>query len=242
MSRKDILWKNPAFVKKYLYGFRGGIPFTKEHANILLRLVENIGKPVRSFLDIGCGNGLFAGVILLDFPEAEGVLIDFYQPMLEEAMSMLKEYEKLHFINDDISRKKWMDSAHHYAPYDVIVSGITFHHQSDKRKAELYKEINSLLSPGGLFVNIDQVKPPSLRLHEVSTEHFIETLITYHDKKGDPISRKEALSYIHDIAEKDNILADVFKQCEWLKKAGFTDVDVYFKAFEGAMFGGRKKE
>ena len=37
-----------------------------------------------------------------------------------------------------------------------------------------------------------------------------------------------------------NILAPVDDQCRWLREIGFADVDCYFKAFELALFGGRK--
>ena len=38
----------------------------------------------------------------------------------------------------------------------------------------------------------------------------------------------------------DNILAPVEEQCRWLRRIGFTDVDCFFKAFELAIFGGRR--
>jgi hypothetical protein len=37
-----------------------------------------------------------------------------------------------------------------------------------------------------------------------------------------------------------NILAPVEEQCAWLRAVGFVDVDCFFKAFELAVFGGRK--
>ena len=39
---------------------------------------------------------------------------------------------------------------------------------------------------------------------------------------------------------RDNILAPVEEQCRWLRRIGFTDVDCFFKAFELAIFGGRR--
>ena len=38
----------------------------------------------------------------------------------------------------------------------------------------------------------------------------------------------------------DNILAPVEEQCRWLRRLGFTDMDCFFKAFELAIFGGRR--
>jgi len=40
--------------------------------------------------------------------------------------------------------------------------------------------------------------------------------------------------------KKENILALVETQCQWLRNIGFQDVDCFFKIFELALFGGRK--
>jgi len=40
--------------------------------------------------------------------------------------------------------------------------------------------------------------------------------------------------------KKENISAPVEKQCQWLRGIGFQEVDCFFKAFELALFGGKK--
>lgn len=37
-----------------------------------------------------------------------------------------------------------------------------------------------------------------------------------------------------------NILTPVEDQCAWLREIGYVDVDCYLKAFELAVFGGRR--
>jgi hypothetical protein len=56
--------------------------------------------------------------------------------------------------------------------------------------------------------------------------------------KKDDISRNQ----LCEVSEKENILAELDKQLGWLKMIGYTDVDCYFKAFEGALFGGRRRK
>ena len=40
--------------------------------------------------------------------------------------------------------------------------------------------------------------------------------------------------------KKENILARVEMQCDWIREIGYSDVDCFFKVFELALFGGRK--
>jgi hypothetical protein len=55
------------------------------------------------------------------------------------------------------------------------------------------------------------------------------------------VPRQELAATYYNRSDKDaNILAPVEIQCEWLRAIGFTDVDCYFKAFELAVFGGRR--
>ena len=42
------------------------------------------------------------------------------------------------------------------------------------------------------------------------------------------------------MVKKENILATVEAQCQWLRQIGFADVDCFLKIFELALFGGRK--
>jgi tRNA (cmo5U34)-methyltransferase len=124
---------------------------------------------------------------------------------------------------------------------DLIVSGLSIHHQPDMRKKELYAEIFNLLNPGGLFLNLEHVLPATRATESLFDEYFIDHLYEYHRLSDKTITREQvAEMYYGRQNKKENILAPVELQCEWLRQIGFKDVDCFFKIFELALFGGRK--
>lgn len=132
MQRKDEIWKTDALAQTFLKGVRGGIPFAAEQIDIMLRLTEAGVKPIERFADLGCGNGILAGAILKNYPQALGTLVDFSGPMIKEAKSQLSKYvSNLNFVVSDFGLKEWQDSISKHAPFDVIVSRYAIHHQPD---------------------------------------------------------------------------------------------------------------
>jgi hypothetical protein len=72
-------------------------------------------------------------------------------------------------------------------------------------------------------------------------EFFIDRLQEYHARADSSTSRDAiAETYYTRPDKKENLLAPVEEQCQWLRQLGFRDVDCFFKIFELALFGGRK--
>ena len=84
--------------------------------------------------------------------------------------------------------------------------------------------------------------PTSEAGHFLFDSYFIDSLYKMH-RESDPTISKEkvAVEYLNRDDKATNILAPVEIQCEWLRQIGFQEVDCYFKVFELALFGGRKR-
>ena len=236
------VWKTDSLVKTYLESVRGGIPFAAQQIEIMLRLAgaAGNGKPAR-FMDIGCGDGVLSASILARFPEAKGVLVDFSEPMLVQARARLAGHASgLEFVTADYGQPAWR-APFEDGSFDLIVSGYSIHHQPDERKRSLYREIFNLLSPGGLFVNIEHVSSPSEWVERNFEELFVDSMYAFARSRGAEKSREQVSKEFYNRPDKDaNILAPVELQCEWLRACWFRDVDCCFKVFELAVFGGRK--
>ncbi len=234
----DEVWKSSSLAAVYLEGIRGAIPLAQEQLDVMVRLLAGLDRPLRRFLDIGCGDGILAAAILNRFPEATGLLIDFSQPMLDAAQTRLVRYgDAAQVVNVDYGESKWTKSVAPNGPYDAIVSGFSIHHQEDTRKQEIYLEIFDLLEPGGIFINVEHVRSSTDWVRSVHDNLFVDRLVAHHPEK----SRQEIEeTYYRRPAKEANILAPVEQQCQWLGDIGYIDVDCYLKIFELAVFGGRK--
>lgn len=242
MKRTDEIWKTEEISKTFLEGVRGAIPLAAEQIDVMLRMIKIAQPNVKSFLDLGCGDGVLGRAIHRQYPEAKGVFLDFSESMLQAARRNLeKNSGKLDFIVQDLGDKQWIDSLESKIPFDVIVSGFAIHHQPDERKKEIYKEIYQLLTPGGVFLNLEHVSSESQWSEMTFNELFIDSLYSFHKSKFSAKSREEiAQEYYHRPDKAANILAPLETQCNWLRELGFVDVDCFIKVFELALFGGRR--
>lgn len=238
----DEVWKLPEIVNRFL-SYRGAIPLAQEQIGVMMAILKSREEPVQNFLDIGCGDGILGAAVLGEYPLARGVLVDFSEPMLEQARKQLQEYaNQLAFENLDYGNPAWINRIQRYAPFDAIVSGYSIHHQPDTRKREVYEEIFSLLNPGGWFVNIEHVSSESQLGIDLFERHYASARYAVEKQNGSARSFDEVLHEYKTRPDKAaNILAPVELQCQWLREIGFEEVDCYFRIYELAVFAGRKQ-
>lgn len=239
--RHDTVWQGAEVTKNYLEGVRAAIPLAHEQIDVMLRLIRKAHQQVGAFLDLGCGDGVLARAVLQNFPDAKGVLFDFSQPMLDVAREKMGDNPNLTFIQGDYSGEQWLTLMQAHAPFDVVVSGFSIHHQPDDIKHRIYQQIHELLAPGGLFLNMEHVAPADAWVEALFDDMMIDSMFAYHQHIGGTDSRDALEEKHHARPDKiANILAPVEAQCAWLKDIGFVHVDCYFKIFELALFGGMK--
>ncbi len=240
--RTDTVWQSPEVIAKYLTDVRGYIPLAAEQLDVMLRVIANRRQPVTRFLDLGCGDGILAGVILERYPAAAATLVDFAQPMLTAAQQKLPVTNtNVHFVQADYATPAWLDAVQPHAPFDLVVSGYSIHHQPDSRKQTLYAEIFELLQPGGLFINVEHVASPSDWTEELWNTLFIDALWQMYRDQEQPKSREQVrIDFLNSEERAANIVTLTETQCAWLREIGFINVDCFFKIFELAVFGGMR--
>lgn len=180
---------------------RGGIPFGAEQAKMMLQVVNHFTPQPKKIMDLGCGNGFLAEILLTSYPEASAVLLDHSEPMIEHARNHMKAYkERCEIIEDDFSR-----SIERYAELgtvDCIVSGYAIHHLPHAKKKELYQEIYRMLAPGGIFINVEHTASATLELEKLHDELFIDHLANHTKKERQQV----ADDYTSRPDKEDNIL------------------------------------
>lgn len=239
----DEVWKLPAIVNRFL-SFRSAIPLAQEQIGVMISILKSRAEPVENFLDLGCGDGILGAAVLGAYPSSRGVMLDFSQPMLDQARTQLADFAgQLTFVNLDYGDPAWVKALKNEAPFDVIVSGYSIHHQPNERKAALYKEIFGLLRPGGWFVNIEHIAPWAELATELFNEHIVDAYYAIEQRNGGTRTWEEMAEVFLNRPDRDaNILVPVELQCKWLRGMGFEQVDCYFRIYELAVFGGRKPD
>ncbi len=251
MNVQAAIWQTNELTTTYLHGVRGAIPHANEQIDIMLRLAKAAQPNATTILDLGCGDGILGQALLNQYLEATAVFVDFSTPMLEAARQRLANTENALFLQADYGKRGWQIELEEIVnrqltivncQFDVIVSGYSIHHQPDDRKKEVYTELHDLLTPGGIFLNIEHVASRTPWIQQQFDELFIDHLVAYAEQEQMGKSRDQVAQEFYYRPDKAaNILAPVEDQCNWLREIGFTQVDCYLKVFELAVFGGVKK-
>ncbi|MDP8218327.1 MAG: class I SAM-dependent methyltransferase [Candidatus Theseobacter exili] len=161
-KRTDGTWRDSQTAKNYLDEIAGAIPLEAEQLDIMMRIIRQQRDTVKNFLDIGCGDGILSSVVLREYPQAQGTLLDFSDTMLSAAKEKLGSYPRqLQFVKSDYGDEQLDETltAGRKQKFDVIVSRFSIHHQTNERKYQVYEEIYNLLVPDGIFINIEHVAP-----------------------------------------------------------------------------------
>ena len=189
------------------------LPHRTEGERVLL---DQIPKHAKGILDLGTGDGRLLSLVKLNRPEAEGVALDFSEPMLEQARKRFAQDRRITVVKHDFS---FPLPSLQLGCFDAVVSSLAIHHLTHPRKKQLYKEVFDLLNSKGVFCNLEHVASPTQNLH---------------------LRFLAATNLTPETEDPSNKLLDVETQLKWLRQIGFTDVDCYWKWLELALLVGFK--
>ena len=238
---RESRWKTKKLAETFLENVRGAIPGADLQLSVIGKIADRWCVLPMRILDLGCGDGILGQFLLDRFPFANGLFLDFSDPMLDATRKKVGSLRNVTVAKVDFASPQWQDAARSYGPFDMVVSGFAIHHQPDKRKREIYAEVFDLLAPGGIFLNLEHVASATKAGQELFDDFFIDYLYDFHSRSGTDVNRDTiADEYYKRPDKEENILASVQDQCKWLGEIGFVDVDCFFKVFELAIFGGRK--
>jgi len=241
MLEQRSQWQTKELVNSFLEGVRGAIPAANLQLEVISKILDFWQPQPSKILDLGCGDGALGRVLLERYPTAHMIFVDFSEPMLEALRKQIGATRRVTVIHADFATPAWVEGLQGKEPLDVIVSGFSIHHQDNHRKKMLYGEIYECLSEDGVFLNLEHVSSATPSGEALFDSFFVDHLVRFHRDANPNKTRLEIEeAYYQRPDKKENILAPVETQCDWLRQIGFQDVDCFFKIFELALFGGRK--
>lgn len=165
-------------------------------------LLEVLPPSPRRVLDLGCGDGRLAALVLEHRSTVEEVVaVDRSQPMLTRARERFSDDGRVTVTDHDLQ-----DSISAFGVVDLIISGFAIHHLENPRKRSLFAEVASQLSPGGVFANLEVVESATPQRHA-------DFLAAIGRTADDPEDR----------------LASIEDQLAWMREAGLDNVDCLWR-------------
>ncbi len=201
------------------------VPCFDEFYGTVTELVARSCPPSPRILDLGAGTGILAHAIVKRVGAAKLELLDASAEMLQPAATRLGRWKPKLLVQP-------LTANLPDGPFDAVVSALAIHHLGDEEKRALYVRTIKVLSPGGLFLNAEQVSGTSPRLQELFETVHLERARDLGSSDAEIQGAIERMS--HDRC------APVAHQLDWLRDAGLQDVDCFYRSFRFAVFGGWK--
>ena len=205
---------------------RGLAPFYDEMLDALVLAIPFKRSEAVEVIDLRCGTGTVAKRLKESYPKARITCTDLAEKMLEMARGKLGpdiRYQLADFRSYEFDRS-----------YDIVISSLALHHlETDEDKQLFYGKILHSLEPGGVFYNADVILG--------STDHlqreYMQKWRTFMRRN---ISAEEAEDKWIPMHYAEDRPAILMAQLSWLQNLGFASVDVIWKYYNFAVYGGIK--
>ncbi|CCQ91205.1 tRNA (cmo5U34)-methyltransferase [Nitrospina gracilis 3/211] len=203
------------------------VPFYKECQQMVVSLTATYAQPGTRVYDLGCSTGTLVREMaraLSASSDVRFVGIDNSDAMIKKARRKLKEFGgRCEVVAGDLNGPLELADA------SVVVMNYTLQFLPPAKRQALLKRIHQSLLPGGALILIEKVKAEAETLDPV----FVERYYAYKREMG--YSRME-ISRKREALEQVLVPLRPGENVTILEKAGFRDVDVFFKWFNFCGF------
>lgn len=203
--------------------------YQTRYDEMLADLAGRIRPPTGArILELGCGSGIFAEMLLDRFPGVHVALLDFSSNMLEVAERRLSRFPGQATFHCTTFEE--MPSG----PHDAVVSTLALHHlESPEEKRAQYARVLDSLRPGGCFWQGEYVISSS-------QEDTAANEAAWGDWLRSKDFSEEEVRQLHERVATNDRPAPLMDHLTWLREVGFTRVDCTWRYTKFAVFGGWK--
>ncbi|MFT3780905.1 MAG: class I SAM-dependent methyltransferase [Nibricoccus sp.] len=203
------------------------IPFYDALQSEALDIVRaTVGSP-ETWLDTGCGTGIFVERALAAFPRTRFVAVDPSAAMLAEAKTRLGDNERLSFLVPVGSEK--LLSITPRLRVQVITAMLCHHYFEPAGRVAAVQSCYEILEPGGVLVVVENIDCDSLAGRTTGLDRWRD----YQKSQGRSEPEVQAHIARFGIELKPIKIED---HLEVLKSAGFSCVEIFWRAQMQAGF------
>lgn len=169
----------------------------------------------KNIFDLGSGTGLLASFWFKYFPNANYVLVDIAEEMLEIAKKRFENINNVSFEVCDYSKSLPKNDC------DLMLSALSIHHLEYDQKQNLFKSIYEKLDKNGIFVNYDQFCLDDKMINEWTENYWFSKI------KESGLSETGYNLWLE--RKKLDRECSIQQEINWLKNAGFSKVECIFQ-------------
>lgn len=188
------------------------------------RLVPN----ATNLLDVGCGAGNYALMMLSKLPGLNCTLVDLSQPMLDRALERVSPATvgNVTTICSDIREAELQEGS-----FDIILAGAVLHHLRDDTDWETtFTKLYSLLKPGGCLMISDLIIQETEAITAYTWERYGDYL--------ESVNGKDYRNHVLDYIAMEDSPRSMTYQLDLMKRVGFNRTEILHKNMCFGAFGG----
>ncbi|MBM4296602.1 MAG: class I SAM-dependent methyltransferase [Deltaproteobacteria bacterium] len=222
MAKSEHEWGSQQYDREWVNKDAQRVAEREAQFTATLNWLSVFVSPQGRVMDLGCGPGTLAEKLLAACPEMQVICSDGSDEMLKLARERLGRYgARVSYVQADFGSANW--SAKLSGELDGVVSARAIHNlRTLKLIGPVYREIFGLLKVGGVFLNVERVNfaTPALR------QYF----------------RGLQMKTRGRAAKMDGEAPSLAQQFRLLRRAGFEDIDCFWRETNTAIVGGFKRE
>jgi tRNA (cmo5U34)-methyltransferase len=238
----DNLWGEETSQRYLDYG-RYFVPERELQMRIMVDLLRNMSEPC-NVLELCCGEGLLAELLLDEIPGSSYWGLDGSQIMLERARQRLTRFgDRVRLGSFNLADHAWRPLE---SSFKAVVSSLAIHHLKGEVKQLLFKDVYTMLSPGGAFIVADMIEPATSQGRAVAADAWDGVVreraqeLDGNTAGFDFFQREGWNTYRYLDPDDIDHPSPLFDQLKWLEQAGFIGIDVHYMKAGHALFSGWK--
>jgi tRNA (cmo5U34)-methyltransferase len=221
------------------------VPAREQQMHMMVELLTSIPQPGR-VLELCCGEGLLAELLLDTFPQMSYFGLDGSPLMLKKADQRLSRFGlRAKLGTFELSRDTWRKLD---VQQQAVVSSLAIHHLDGEAKKQLFTDVYRLLAHRGAFIIADMVEPLTAAGRQVAADAWDGVVRERSIQLDGNIAgleffvRERWNTYRYPDPEDIDHPSPLFDQLKWLEQAGFLNIEVHFMQAGHALFSGWKSE